>query len=162
MCTSEDAWLGNGYYFWDTFENLAHWWGESVVKKPYMVCKAVCDFSSEVCFDLHGDTEHIALFRSIADVLEDEGLADENITASDVITHLKDVLGIFHWKAVRMMGVNSTSPRRSPNVIRRINVEPNNDKQFLDCNPPIQLCIYDLSALEFKDYEIIYPTRINN
>lgn len=22
-----DTWLGNGYYFWDGFIELAHWWG---------------------------------------------------------------------------------------------------------------------------------------
>ena len=27
-CTRNDAWLGEGYYFWDTFINFAHWWGE--------------------------------------------------------------------------------------------------------------------------------------
>lgn len=26
-CRREDAWLGEGYYFWDSFVELAHWWG---------------------------------------------------------------------------------------------------------------------------------------
>ena len=26
ICTN-NPWLGKGYYFWDTFLDLAHWWG---------------------------------------------------------------------------------------------------------------------------------------
>lgn len=30
LCVRNNAWLGRGYYFWDTFVELAHWWGNTI------------------------------------------------------------------------------------------------------------------------------------
>ena len=32
ICTNKNAWLGEGYYFWDTIIELAHWWGNLCYK----------------------------------------------------------------------------------------------------------------------------------
>lgn len=159
-CTSDEAWLGHGYYFWDTFEHLGHFWGEAMIKGPYMICKAQCDFDSKVCFDLQGETEHMALFASIVQVMVDEGLVDDDTTVSDVIYHLNNKLGIFHWKAVRASGVHTVSDRRFKQYTFRMKfVADPKSKHFLDYQPAIQLCIYDLEALKLKDLEIIYPKK---
>ncbi len=39
-------WLGEGYYFWETFEALAHWWGGVRYlhhHQDYVICKTTFD-----------------------------------------------------------------------------------------------------------------------
>ena len=33
ICRRNSAWLGIGYYYWDTFVDNAHLWGEKIYKK---------------------------------------------------------------------------------------------------------------------------------
>ncbi len=42
---SEDsnAWLGKGYYFWDSTVNMAHWWGKLRFNGDYSICKSSFD-----------------------------------------------------------------------------------------------------------------------
>ena len=47
-CDRKNSWLGTGYYFWDTFIENAHWWGEVNYKNSYIICKAVCDFDTDI------------------------------------------------------------------------------------------------------------------
>lgn len=50
-CRWENSWLGNGYYFWDTFIDNAHWWGVEgrKYKNGYIICQAECDFNDTEC-----------------------------------------------------------------------------------------------------------------
>ncbi|HQZ25402.1 MAG TPA: hypothetical protein PLD18_08890 [Flavobacterium sp.] len=158
ICTTDEAWLGHGYYFWDTFKHLPHWWGESKLNNSYVVCKAKCDFSSKECFDLVGEPEHMDLFGAIVEVMNKEGLLDENTTVAEVIYHLKNKLGIFHWKASRVVGVLSISPKLYSHYTFRMIFEEGH-KSFLDYRPAIQICLYEKDALNFRDYEIVYPDK---
>ncbi len=38
-CERKDAWLGEGYYFWDTLIKNAHWWGEIAYNNEYVITK---------------------------------------------------------------------------------------------------------------------------
>jgi hypothetical protein len=159
ICIDDDAWLGHGFYFWDTFTKLGHFWGKAIIKGPYMICRGECDFNSQICFDLHGEPEHIELFNAIYDVMEDEGLIDEQTTVSDIFYHLHEKLGIFQWKAVRISGVNTIAARTfDGEYTYRLQFVPG-QKQYFDRMPPVQICIYDLEALKFKNFEIYYPDK---
>ncbi len=76
LCNWENSWLGDGYYFWDTFIENAHWWGQEIRKYPngYIICKAICDYSDESCFDLAGNTEHLKMLKDTYDFMKKEGL----------------------------------------------------------------------------------------
>lgn len=158
MCTTDEAWLGHGYYFWDTFKHLPHWWGESKLNKSYIVCKAICDFSTKECFDLVGEPEHMDLFGSIAEVMEKEGLLDDETTVAEVLYHLKNKLGIFHWKACRVIGVLSISPKLYSHYTFRMIFEVGQNS-FLDYRPAIQICLYEKNVMNFREYEIIFPEK---
>ncbi|MCZ8197056.1 MAG: hypothetical protein O9267_05585 [Flavobacterium sp.] len=159
-CKSDDAWLGYGFYFWDTFEYLSHWWGKVKMKNNYIVCKAKCDFNTKECFDLVGEPEHMDLFGSIIDLMRSEGLIDdETTTVSDIFYYLKYTLDIFDYSSSRAVGVNSISPDKSPEYTYRMILEPNNKKQFIDYRPAIQICLYDKKALNLSEYEIVYPDK---
>ena len=42
QCT-RSPWLGNGYYFWDSFIELAHWWGRQGYHGQYVITKIDLD-----------------------------------------------------------------------------------------------------------------------
>lgn len=157
ICTSEDAWLGNGYYFWDTFEKIAHWWGKSQHNDQYIICRGECDFKRQYCLDLHGEPEDMALFMSIADVMESEGLLDDKTTVCEVLMYMY-YLGIFDYQAVRVVGVHSVNPKRWTDYSYRLIFDPET-KHFIELLPAIQICFYEKSCMELKGFDIIYPEK---
>lgn len=161
-CITDDAWLGHGYYFWDTFEKLGHWWGEEKLKQDYMVWKAICDFDSDKCFDLYGEPEHIALFSSLVEVMIKEGIDEiDNITVPEALYYMRDVVGVLsHYHATRAMGALSIAGRNIKYTCRMpFELE---GKPFLDLLPPIQICIYNLTAMKFTNHHVIYPEKYKN
>lgn len=156
-CTSEDAWLGDGYYFWDTFQDLAHWWGESQHKKKYIVCKGQSNFDRQLCLDLQGEPEDMALFMSIVDVMNSENLISDKTTVNEVLQYLKNI-GLFHYHAVRVVGVLSVSPTKWPQYSHKLLFNPET-QHFLNLMPAIQICFYNKDCMDMKDYQIIYPEK---
>lgn len=156
-CTSDDAWLGDGYYFWDTFLDLAHWWGEAQHNGKYIIVKGVCKFKRKHCFDLQGEPEHMALFISIAKLFESEGYLFDDTTVNEILEYLKEN-GMFDYKAVRAVGVQSISPTKWPQYSYRLLFNPET-KHFIELMPAIQICFYDKNCMDMKDYEIIYPDK---
>jgi len=157
LCSNDDAWLGHGYYFWDTFEDLGHWWGQYKLRVPYMLWKALCDFDTKSCLDLHGEPEHLALFISMIKLVKDQNIEDdpENTTVSDVLYYIRNVVGINHFTSVRVSGELSIGAKNlTYNLKLPFEIGKN---QFLNLLPPIQLCIYDLEAMNFREHDLIYP-----
>ena len=58
FCEAKDAWLGQGYYFWDSEINDAHWWGQEHYNGFYVICQSKYDYDSLEYFDLLGNTDH--------------------------------------------------------------------------------------------------------
>lgn len=69
LCTN-NPWLGKGYYFWDTFLDLAHWWGKQVHNGNYIICQTSVEDNSEDILDLVGNTQHLIEFKEYADILK--------------------------------------------------------------------------------------------
>jgi hypothetical protein len=53
ICKRNNAWLGTGYYFWESFIENAHWWGKECNNYPngYVICKAIYTENEEKCFN---------------------------------------------------------------------------------------------------------------
>lgn len=69
----EDAWLGEGYYFWESFIENARLWGEShYIKKgkAFQILKSQYDSCSENCLDLVDNVEQIREFDSACKEVE--------------------------------------------------------------------------------------------
>lgn len=156
-CNNEKAWLGDGYYFWDTFEELAHWWGESQHKGKYIICRAECDFERSKCLDLHGEPEDMNFVRSIYKMLREDDLIDDEFTLSELITYLR-MQGLFEYEAVRMTGILSLSKNSWNKYSFTIKVEKGKP-YFIDGLPPIQICFYDKRCMNMKGMEIIHPDK---
>lgn len=152
-CNHKKAWLGTGYYFWDTFEENANWWGKDWLKQPYVICEAHITIDENLCFDLVGNTEHMLEFERALEFLKSQKLANSKSNVSRIINYLRKI-DSFKYESVRVNGINSKSKHVQPNY--QLKFETNKSPHF-EYKPPIQFCLFNLSKLNFKDYKIIYP-----
>lgn len=153
ICNWSNTWLGTGYYFWDTFIDNAHWWGEIRYKKNYIITKFICDFSSSTCFDLVSNARHLQDFNDVLSLLREKGILDECTTVARVLAFLRDT-GSFDYEAVRAYGVNSIS-ETNKKYSSRMKFELGK-KQYLDYLPAWQVCIFEKKGLNLRDIQIVY------
>lgn len=162
-CKWHNTWLGDGYYFWDTFISNAHWWGTTRHKDSYMICNAYCDYNTDKCLDLVGTTEHLEFFGDYIKQMKAKGLLNAKTTVARVIEFIKKVVTSFVYEAIRVYGVNSISAHFLENetFIYRMPFETGK-AQYLDITPPIQICIFSKNGLDLKNFKVIYPDEYNN
>jgi hypothetical protein len=153
-CNWKNSWAGEGYYFWDSFIENAHWWGSNHQQNNYIIAEAKIDVSTSTCFDLVGNTKHMKDFGDSIDLMKSKNLFKQNTTVARVIHYMKDTLKIFDFYAIRLYGINSKDKNLVPNY--RISFELKKP-QYLDYKPAIQICIYNISKLNFKNWQIVYP-----
>lgn len=149
-----NPWLGNGYYFWDTFIELAHWWGRQGYNSTYMVCQASCLNNLDRIFDLVGNTTHMQIMKKYKQILE-ERKPDTKITPAFIIMHMKNVARVFDYAAIRACGVDSVNYDCELKV-NRLKFRKSG-RAYLDLTPAIQICIIDKKQIELSNYKIVYP-----
>lgn len=157
LCRNKTAWLGKGYYFWESFIKNAHWWGEvcNSYSNGYVICEAYYDLDDTWCFNLVDNPDHIQMFQDAIVAMKREGLyKSENTTVARVIYFLKDTIKVFKFHASRINGLNSRSKNSPYSEIALFN---RGDYQYLDLLPTIQVCFYSKGALNLRDYRIVYP-----
>lgn len=154
-CNWRNSWLGDGYYFWDSFIENAHWWGKSHCNNSYIICEAIVDFNENNCLDLVGNTKHLKDFGDSIEYMSKKGILTNQTTVSRVIKFMQDNDIIYGYSAIRAYGINSKSKNYHPNY--RIIFEPNKTFQYLPYKPEIQICLLNFSNLNFRDYKIVYP-----
>lgn len=149
-CKRKRAWLGLGYYFWDSSIDSAHFWGNTSYKGNYIICESHYDYDSPVYLDLAGNTEHIKDFSIIADSLQEK--SKQCVTVPMVIENMKAFSELLkNYKAIRAYPINSII-----NVNNRIKFQ-NINNAYMDLDPAIQMCVFDKSFLLNNKFEIIYP-----
>ncbi len=155
-CNWNNSWLGDGYYFWDTFIENAHWWGKEIRKydNGYIICKGICDYNEIECCDLAGNTEHLQMFSDTYEFLKTKGLANKDTKVKRLIHYLKDDIKTFNFQAIRAYGI------RSKNFNSRFSFNlffESNSNAYLDFKPAIQICFYSKSSLNLRNYKIVFP-----
>jgi hypothetical protein len=160
-CNWENTWLGEGYYFWDTFVENAHWWGEVRHNNKYIICKMTCDFDSSSCFDLVGDTDHMADFSDSIDFLKSQALITSETTVARILEFIKTKIG-FNYEGIRVYGIKSISEYKEEYQKYRFRLvfellRP----QFLDYKPAIQICVFENKGLNLRDLIIVFPDEYN-
>lgn len=152
LCRRTDAWLGMGYYFWESFLNNAHWWGTHSYDGRYVICEAYYDENSEDCLDLVGNPDHINIVHEALNQMQQRDIPiTEKTTLARVFEFLRRI-GCFPFKATRLSVPKSKSVT-SPFAERL----PISNRFVLDLNPPIQICFYKKDVLSLQGYKIIYP-----
>lgn len=154
-CKRADAWLGEGYYFWEACVNIAHWWGKKSYKSEgYVILKFTCDDYNNGdwrCLDLHGNTERIEMFREILNILKDK--FGGYFTVSRVIEYLKKRTDFLkRFEGIRVSGINIKSQTERVSFVE-------GKKWYLDLYPPIQICLFRKDSLNLSTGEIIYPEK---
>lgn len=162
-CNWDNTWLGEGFYFWDTFVENAHWWGEVRHKNKYMICQTICDFNTDKCFDLVGDTDHMSDFSNSIEFLKDQNIITitPETTVARILEFIKTKIG-FDYEAIRVYGIKSISEYKEEYQKYRFRlIFELSRPQFLDYKPAIQICIFEKNGLNRRDLTIIYPDEYN-
>ncbi len=160
-CNWKNAWLGEGYYFWDTFIENAHWWGEIRYQRhnsSYVICEGTCHFDTNQCFDLVGDTEHMIEFSEAIEFLKSKKLVNNETTVARILSFIKSKIKGFKYKAIRVYGINTISEHREKNnkFVFRLIFE-HSKHQYLDYKPAIQICIFNKGTMGLSKMQIVYP-----
>lgn len=154
-CEREDAWLGHGYYFWDTRISLAHFWGEVNFRwRGYVVCEALINDDPAILWDLDGKIAHQEEFIAALDMMIDAGVItrDGDATANDVITFLKRQ-NLMTYKAIRAADEDKDTyflrfkPRSEPKQAQ------------MRLRQRVQICLLEKSEITLQDFSIIYPEK---
>lgn len=149
-------WLGEGYYFWDTFIELAHWWGKKGYFDHYMITKKEVILSNDDVFDLVGNTNHLQIMEECAMVLSHE-FGQSNPTVAKVIEYLRRNKELsFHFKAVRAEGRGSILYDDEPTLKKRLFYRQGKSA-YLDLRPAIQICYFNKKDIEGTPLEIVFP-----
>lgn len=157
LCQACNAWLGDGYYFWDTLIENAHWWGRShYYRKNYVIVEFNCDSINEgKCYDLYGNMEHLRKFKQYIDLLKQQSLFSDEDTVSKVINYLKDKTDFLkYYEAIRAYGHNSKRYKQF--------VLFEKGKDFgLELTPAVQLCLFRKTSLNLSEGRIVFPESYN-
>lgn len=149
-CTNKNAWLGHGYYFWDTFISLAHWWGEIYKENGYIICQSSCNDDMSVVYDLVGKPELFNEIEQVASIIKANNKTD-TVFVPEIIEYLKQKTSFLNrYKAIRVNPLCTL-----PNQEFRFKFN-NINRAYIDTRPAIQFCILDKSILNSK-YRIVYP-----
>lgn len=145
ILSTQNTWLGEGYYFWDGFVELPHWWGVVHYDNNYIINEASVEVNSSEYLDLVGDTSAMRKFISAYKVLQQE-FPEENITVKAVIALMKQS-GIYSFRVVR-----ARTEHKIPGSEKIRFVIP--DKAYMVSIPAIQICVTDNDLI--KSYNTVF------
>lgn len=158
-CTRADAWAGDGYYFWDSHIELAHFWGTRVYRSDYVICSAVgkCD---ETLLDLVGIGAHRKIF-TILEAKVSERLHQRRITFRDIIQFARNQGWLTEFSGIRFEGKTSIlHVADNQDYYRELPIHERHGRTFyLDVFPPNQLCLFYKNALSLCNYKIVHPVK---
>ena len=160
-CYWENTWLGDGFYFWDTFIENAHFWGKKAraktYKNGYIICEANCDFNTDECLDLHGDLEKLKDLKALFELYKSVGKANKTTTLKEFLALLRgEFPEEFHFTAIRANGILSKKP--DSEFTENLFFE-NGKQQYFEFNPAIQICFLTKESLNLRNYKIIFITK---
>lgn len=147
-CTAKNAWLGHGYYFWDTDIRWAHNWGESKYSKDgYLILECQLDLSNK-CFDIWGSVRCQLDLEESVSVMEEqiEGFDKESVTIPEIIEFMKKQ-DVFNYNSIRSFD--------SPNPI--VFKFQNNRYEFTVINQRVQICVLNKKEVIKSSPKVIFP-----
>ena len=152
ICTRRDAWLGHGYYLWDSNLKWALAWGENSYTKrgkEYVVGRCQVDLTND-CFDLLGNVTHQQELTETIEVLKQSGKIKDNskLILPNIIEFLKRQ-GMFPYKSIRV-GDNNDPLRIHFNDRRG---------EFMFINQRVQICVLHRKDIILHPFSVIYPDK---
>jgi hypothetical protein len=152
ICERKDAWLGAGYYFWDTNIEWAKNWGEgSYIKnsKGYIIGHSKLNL--ENCFDLFGNVSHQLDLQNVYDVLIKSGkLMGGKPKVSDCLTYLQRI-GLFDFDCVRSTDFKKTGDDKI--------FYTDKNREFMSTNQRVQICVIDKNKVLLSPFKVVYSEK---
>lgn len=143
-CYRNDAWLGRGYYFWDTDITWAHRWKKSD-NKGYMICEAQLLIDQNT-FDLLGNVAHQKRFQACAEAMSVQFKTE--VTVAQVIEYLRKYSD-FDYNSIRASD--------DPNPYSFSFDKKRTERLIL--NKRVQICLIDKTNLILNSFRVIFPER---
>jgi hypothetical protein len=156
LCSRADAWLGTGYYFWESFIENAHFWGVSGARyEQYVICESTFELDDSKCFNLVDNPNHLVDFNNVKNILIEHGLYEkEKTTVARIIEYIKN-RKIFLFEAIRSYPTNTVSNKSE--FSNRTFFQENRYDKYLDSTPAIQICFLEKNSLSRKGFKIVFP-----
>jgi len=154
LCNRKDAWLGIGYYLWDTNIQWAKDWGEKayIIKrnKGYIIGECKVDLSH--CFDLVGNVSHQNEFTEAINVFKQSKHSEtiKNVTVPFIIEFMKRK-HIFEYKLIRVQD----SPKSKNKVYFK-----EGRSEFIFINNRVQICVLDKKEVIKSGFKVIFEKKV--
>ncbi len=151
-CRNTNAWLGHGYYFWDSNIDWAHEWGRSSYRNKYIICAAGIVIDSN-CFDLAGSVAHQMEFLKIIEAFRISGkLGNKKDVFVGQILELMKNNNLLDYRSIRANDDKKTV---------QIKFTPNN-RETTTLLKRTQICLIDKTSLTLHTFKIRYPEKYLN
>ena len=152
-CKRSGAWLGFGYYFWDTNMDWAIAWGINAyekINKEYVIGRCKINLGLD-CFDLVGNVQHQIDLREVIDVMIKSKKiknTDEAIVPN-VILFMK-ANNLFTFKSIRAADMHS----------KIVGLQFKKDKkEYMVINQRVQICVIEKKDVLLRPFSVIYPEK---
>lgn len=151
-CTRSNAWLGHGYYFWDTNMKWAIEWGKNSyekITKDFVIGQCRVDLSTN-CFDLLGSVADQLAFEEAINALKESGKLNPNprLLVPNIIQFMKNA-GIFNYKSIRSYDI--------PNPVFKVLYRKGSE--YLILNQRVQICVIKKENVLLRPFSVIYPEK---
>jgi len=150
-CTHSRAWLGLGYYFWDTNIEWAHSWGKTTYDADNYVIFEIDINRDPTMFDIHGDVSHQIILSEAASALKDALRTKpiSQITVPNIIEYLKRHTDFLQRYFTIRAADNPDS--------RNIYYFSTEYKNFMYAAPRVQVCVMEKKRLLLRTFKVVYP-----
>lgn len=150
-----ERWLGEGYYYWDTIIDAAHYWGIVSYKnkgKGYIIAKSEVNIPKENLLNLL-EPEQIVMFSRWRDSYA-KTFPKSTVTVEKVLKHAENIMGVaFPYVAIKAEFKDCFKYKEYQD---RIYPTPSG-RAYLDMKPPVQVCIRKKSIIGSDNFKVIYP-----
>lgn len=152
-CNRADAWLGQGYYFWDTNMKWAVIWGEQSYAskgKAYVIgrCQLLLD---ETCFDLVGNVQHqLDLTACIETLLKSGRIQEGQRLILPILLEFMKQNNIFDYASIRCYD--------TPPDIRQLHFGEHRMEHMI-INQRVQVCVIDRKAVLLPPFRVAHLSK---
>lgn len=148
-CTRKDAWLGHGYYLWDSEIEWAHQWGKASYKRKrlnYIIAEIGVNIDN-TCFDIFGSVNCQKEFKDVIDIFKknDKTKDLKDLIVPNIITYMKN-LGIFNYNSIRAGDMNNT-----------FKIHFKKQREYTVINQRVQICVLNLKDVIILPVTVVYP-----
>lgn len=153
MCKSKNAWLTEGYYFWDDNIDFAKDWGKVYRDRGCIIIECKLNFSR--LLDLVGSTSSHKEFEQLFKVVQERGGNKDRWKFGDIVRFLREMnkkrSGVFPYEGIRVEDYPKTALRI---------YYSDKGQEFMLCGKRIQICLFAKNSLILPSgVRVVYPEK---